>query len=359
VTVSTAIAPHLERLRAAAARLAPREITLMEVCGTHTMAIARQGLRALFPPNVRLISGPGCPVCVTPQGTIDRMVALARIPGVTIATFGDMLHVPGTESSLERERARGADVRVVYSPMEALARARQDASREVVFLAVGFETTAPTIAGTLLAARAEGVKNFTVAVAGKVVPPALEALLGFDDLALDGLLCPGHVSVIIGARAYEFIPLEHGIPCAIAGFEAGEILAGVASLADQLADGRAEVENLYPAWVKPEGNPRAQAAIAAVFETADAEWRGIGVIPGSGYCLRPEWSEFDAFARFAIPEMQAPEPAGCRCGEVLRGSARPRDCALFGAVCTPQNPIGPCMVSSEGSCAAEFKYAKR
>lgn len=356
MTAPAALASPLEQLCSAAERLAPRSVTFMEVCGTHTVAIARQGLRALFPPNVRLVSGPGCPVCVTPQGVIDRMVALARVPGVTITTFGDMVHVPGTQSSLEQERARGADVRVVYSPMDALALARREPSREVVFLAVGFETTAPTIAGTLLAARDAGVRNFSLAVAGKVVPPALAALLSFEDLALDGFLLPGHVSVILGERVYDFIAREHGMACAIAGFEAAEILAGLANLTAQVADGRAEVANLYPAWVKPEGNPRARAVIDEVFEVEDAEWRGLGVIAQSGYRLRPRWAAFDAFAKFGIRAMEAPEPPGCRCGEVLRGVARPRECGLFGQFCTPQHPVGPCMVSSEGSCAAEFKY---
>lgn len=346
------------RLAEAAAKIAPREITLMEVCGTHTMAIARGGLRSVFPPNVRLISGPGCPVCVTPQGVINRMVALARVPGVTVTTFGDMIKVPGTETSLEAERARGAKVKIVYSPLDALKHAQENPDEQVVFLAVGFETTAPTIAGTLLAAKAQGVKNFTAAVAGKVVPPALVALLSDDDVSLDGLLLPGHVCVITGTNVFDFIKRDFGIPSAVGGFEPGEVIAAVTSIAEQIAEGRAEIDNQYQTWVKPGGNVIAQRAVSQVFETEDAEWRGIGVIPGSGYCLRPEWREFDAFERFGIPVMEAPEPPGCKCGEVLKGLTRPRDCGLFGQFCTPQNPIGPCMVSSEGSCAAEFKYGR-
>lgn len=359
MTAAAGVDTALQRLRDAAARLSGRQVTFMEVCGTHTMSIARLGLKALFPPNVQLVSGPGCPVCVTPQGVIDRMVALARVPGATVCTFGDMLRVPGTESSLERERAAGARIRVVYSPLEALAHAEAHPGEQVIFLGVGFETTAPAIAQTLRQAKAKRVANFTAAVAGKVVPPALHALLSDDDVALDGLLCPGHVSVIIGARVYGFIPAEFGVPCAVAGFEAAEILLGLASLCEQIAAGRATVENLYREWVRPEGNRRAQAVIDEVLLTADAEWRGIGVIPLSGYSLRPAWRDFDAFERFGIPEMHAPEPRGCRCGEVLRGVTQPRDCGIFGTHCTPQHPVGPCMVSSEGSCAAEFKYGGR
>lgn len=340
------------------AERAGRRVTLMEVCGTHTMAIHRHGLLSLFPENVRLVSGPGCPVCVTSQGQVDQIVGLARLPDVTVATFGDMVRVPGTESSLERERARGAAVRIVYSPLDAVALAADLPNRRIVLVGIGFETTAPTIAGALREARRRGLGNFFVLSAAKRVVPALEALLVSGQVEIDGLICPGHVSVIIGTRAYEPLAGQFGLPCVVAGFEPEQVLSAGAALVQQAAERRADVENLYSVWVRPEGNPKALELIDTVFEPGSAHWRGLGEIPSSGLQLREEWREFDAVARFDLVEEDTPEPKGCRCGDVLRGALSPPECPLFAAACTPENPIGPCMVSSEGSCAAAYRYGQ-
>jgi len=333
-----------------------REFAFMEVCGTHTMAIARYGLKGLLPPNVRLISGPGCPVCVTPKEYVDHAVALARAPGVTVATFGDMMRVPGSSADLLRLQAEGADVRVVYSAREALALARANPERKVVFLAVGFETTAPTVAATVAEAEAEGVTNYFVLVAHKLIPPAMRALCARDDLALDGFLCPAHVSAIIGARAYQFIVDDFRLPCAVTGFEPVDILQGIYLLLNQYADDARRVDNQYSRVVKASGNERAREVMAATFEPADSRWRGLGDMPASGLALRAEYARFDATA--AVPvEVEATVPdLGCICGEVLTGAKVPADCPLFGEGCTPEAPVGPCMVSSEGSCAAAYKY---
>jgi hydrogenase expression/formation protein HypD len=335
-----------------------RSLMLMEVCGTHTMAIYRHGIPSLLPPNVKLISGPGCPVCVTSQGQIDQIVALSRRPDVTIATFGDMVRVPGTLSSLERERAQGADVRIVYSPHDAVALAEALPARQVVFIGIGFETTQPTVAAAIVEARQRGLRNFTVVPAGKIVPPALTALLDSGELNLDGLICPGHVSVIIGSNAYQPYARNYHIPCVVSGFEPPEVLEAIAALVRQAAERRAEVENLYGVWVRPEGNRRAREMIESVFVPGPARWRGVGVIPGSGLHIRDEFGDYDASRRFGIIEVEAPEPPGCRCGDVLRGRVRPFDCPLFGAVCTPEHPVGACMVSTEGSCSAAYRYGR-
>jgi len=332
-----------------------RPVRLMEVCGTHTMAIFRSGLRTVLPEGLELVSGPGCPVCVTPPAYLDRAMAIARLDGVNIATFGDMIRVPGSTGTLERERARGADVRVVYSTTDALSLARENPARRVVFLAVGFETTAPGLAATALAARREGIGNFLLLAAPKLIPPAMQAVLS-GGAAIDAFLCPGHVSVIIGASAYDQVAHAHNVPCVVAGFEPPEILLGIAMAAEQLASGRAEVEIAYRSAVKPEGNARARTVMDEAFEAADAEWRGLGVIPDSGLALREHLSAMDAAAAIDV-EVPAPsEPEGCRCGEVLAGLISPTECGLFGAACTPETPVGPCMVSSEGTCAAHFKY---
>jgi len=331
----------------------------MEVCGTHTMAIFRHGLHALLPSKVRLISGPGCPVCVTPTGYIDAAVELARRPNVSIATFGDMVKVPGSASSLEKEKAAGADVRVVYSPLDALALAQHNPDVRVVFLAVGFETTAPAVAATLVHARSRGVKNFFVLCAHKVIPPALRALVLDPGLAVDGFLCPGHVSVIIGREPYRFVAEEYGRPCAIAGFEPVDILRSVLMLLEQIRDGRSEVEIEYSRCVLPQGNPAALQQVAAVFEECDTEWRGLGRLPASGLRLRHAFRPFDARSEFGIDIKHVPEPKGCLCADVLRGVRVPTECALFGKACTPTTPVGPCMVSSEGTCSAYLKYGPR
>ena len=337
-------------------RLAPEHATLMEVCGTHTVAIARNGIRDLMPEGLRLASGPGCPVCVTCNRDIDTVIALARIPNVTITTFGDMTRVPGSTSSLLAEQAAGRSVEIVYSPLDALAFAKAHPEREVVFVGVGFETTTPLVAMAIKRARAMGLSNFTVFAAHKNMPGALELLVGDPTLELDALILPGHVSTIIGAEPYRFLAEKYGIPGVITGFEPVDVLQGIAMLVRQLHEGRAEIEIAYARGVMPEGNPVALAAIDEVFETCTATWRGLGDIPGSGYRIRDEFADFDAVRRFEPDVEPTRDPKGCRCGDVLRARIAPNECPLFRTVCTPENPVGPCMVSSEGSCAAYYRY---
>lgn len=337
-------------------RLAPEHATLMEVCGTHTVAIARNGIRDLMPEGLRLASGPGCPVCVTCNRDIDTVIALARIPNVTITTFGDMTRVPGSTSSLLAEQAAGRSVEIVYSPLDALAFAKAHPEREVVFVGVGFETTTPLVAMAIKRARAMGLSNFTVFAAHKNMPGALELLVGDPTLELDALILPGHVSTIIGAEPYRFLAEKNGIPGVITGFEPVDVLQGIAMLVRQLHEGRAEIEIAYARGVMPEGNPVALAAIDEVFETCTATWRGLGDIPGSGYRIRDEFANFDAVRRFEPDVEPTRDPKGCRCGDVLRARIAPNECPLFRTVCTPENPVGPCMVSSEGSCAAYYRY---
>lgn len=337
-------------------RLAPEHATLMEVCGTHTVAIARNGIRDLMPEGLRLASGPGCPVCVTCNRDIDTVIALARIPNVTITTFGDMTRVPGSTSSLLAEQAAGRSVEIVYSPLDALAFARAHPEREVVFVGVGFETTTPLVAMAIKRAKAMGLSNFTVFAAHKNMPGALELLVGDPTLELDALILPGHVSTIIGAEPYRFLAEKYGIPGVITGFEPVDVLQGIAMLVRQLHEGRAEIEIAYARGVMPEGNPVALAAIDEVFETCAATWRGLGDIPGSGYRIRDEFADFDAVRRFEPDVEPTRDPKGCRCGDVLRARIAPNECPLFRTVCTPENPVGPCMVSSEGSCAAYYRY---
>lgn len=337
-------------------RLAPEHATLMEVCGTHTVAIARNGIRDLMPEGLRLASGPGCPVCVTCNRDIDTVIALARIPNVTITTFGDMTRVPGSTSSLLAEQAAGRSVEIVYSPLDALAFAKAHPEREVVFVGVGFETTTPLVAMAIKRAKAMGLSNFTVFAAHKNMPGALELLVGDPTLELDALILPGHVSTVIGAEPYRFLAEKYGIPGVITGFEPVDVLQGIAMLVRQLHEGRAEVEIAYARGVMPEGNPVALAAIDEVFETCTATWRGLGDIPGSGYRIRDEFADFDAVRRFEPDVEPTRDPKGCRCGDVLRARIAPNECPLFRTVCTPENPVGPCMVSSEGSCAAYYRY---
>lgn len=335
---------------------APEQATLMEVCGTHTVAIARNGLRTMMPEGIQLASGPGCPVCVTSNKDIDTVIALSRVPGVTIATFGDMTRVPGSTSSLLKEQAQGRSINIVYSPLDALTLAKENPDEQIVFVGVGFETTTPLVAMAIKRAKAMGLKNFSVFVAHKNMPGALETIVADPALKIDALILPGHVSTIIGVKPYEFLAQKYGIPGVITGFEPVDVLQGIAMIMRQLHEGRAEIEIAYSRGVMKEGNPVALAAIEEVFETVDATWRGLGVIPGSGYAIRDEYKEFDAFARFSPEVEPTQEPKGCRCGDVLRGIMAPNECPLFRKVCTPENPIGPCMVSSEGSCAAYFRY---
>lgn len=330
--------------------------TLMEVCGTHTVAIARNGIRDLMPEGTRLASGPGCPVCVTSNKDIDTVIALARVPGVTIATFGDMTRVPGSTSSLLKEQAAGRSVEIVYSPLDAIRLAQENPDKQVVFVGVGFETTTPLVAMAIKRAAACGLENFSVFAAHKNMPGALEAIVNDPRLKVDALILPGHVSTIIGVEPYRFLAEKYGIPGVITGFEPVDVLQGIAMIMRQLHDGRAEIEIAYARGVMPEGNPVALAAIDEVFETCTATWRGLGDIPGSGYRIRPEFSRFDAVARFNPEVEPTQDPKGCRCGDVLRGIMAPNECPLFRKVCTPENPVGPCMVSSEGSCAAYFRY---
>lgn len=340
----------------AIAKLAPEQATLMEVCGTHTVSIARNGIRNLMPTGVRLASGPGCPVCVTSNRDIDTVIALARIPNVIIATFGDMTRVPGSTSSLIKEQAAGRAVKIVYSPLDALRLAQDNPDREVVFVGVGFETTTPLVAMTVKRASTLGLSNFTVFAAHKNMPGAIEAIIADPALQVDALILPGHVSTIIGAEPYGFLAEKYGIPGVITGFEPVDILQGIAMIMRQLHEGRAEIEIAYARGVMPEGNRVALAAIDDVFETCPAPWRGLGEIPGSGYRMRERYARFDAVRRFEPAVEPTRDPRGCRCGDVLRGVMAPSECPLFRTVCTPENPLGPCMVSSEGSCAAYFRY---
>ena len=339
------------------AKLAPAGgATLMEVCGTHTVAIARNGIRNLMPAGVRLASGPGCPVCVTSNRDIDTVIALSRVPNVTIATFGDMTRVPGSSSSLLAEQAAGRSVQIVYSPLDALTLAQQQPDREIVFVGVGFETTTPLVAMAIERAAALGLKNFSVFGAHKNMPGALEAIVNDPQLKVDALILPGHVSTIIGVEPYRFLAEKYGIPGVITGFEAVDVLQGIAMIMRQLHEGRADIEIAYARGVMPQGNPVALAAIDEVFETCTATWRGLGDIPGSGYRIRSEYAQFDALRRFDPAIEPTVDPKGCRCGDVLRARMAPNECPLFRKVCTPENPVGPCMVSSEGSCAAYYRY---
>ncbi len=349
---------RVAKLAAALGALTPKDraFTFMEVCGTHTMAVARFGLKKLLPPNVNLISGPGCPVCVTPKEYIDHAAALARTPGVTVATFGDMMRVPGSSTDFLRLQAEGADVRVVYSPLEAVALAADKPDRKVVFLGVGFETTAPTVAAAIKRASALGLGNFHVLAAHKLVPPALRALAANAELTLDGFLLPAHVSAVIGAAAYGFLPRDFGLGGAVAGFEPVDIMQGIYLLVKQRVAGAPRVDNGYSRVVRPGGNAVARVLLAEVFEGCDAAWRGLGVIPASGLKLTGKYSSFDAARAIPVAPEETTADEGCLCGAILTGVKAPADCPLFGAACTPATPVGPCMVSSEGTCAAAFNY---
>lgn len=341
------------------ARIAGRSQTpvrLMEFCGGHTHAIFRFGLRQLLPPTVRLLAGPGCPVCVTSQRDLDRAIALARVPGLILTTFGDMLRVPGSRGTLQEARAEGADVRVVYSTLDALSIARGHPDREVVFLGVGFETTAPSVAAAVLTAEAGGIRNFSILCLHKLTPPAMRAILDAGAVALSGILGPGHVTTIIGSEAWGFLASDYGIPCAVAGFEPLDILLAVYALVDEIENGSSEVVNAYRRNVRRQGNAEACRTMNRVFRVGEAEWRGLGRLPASGLFLREDFSGFDAESRFPVRVEPAEEPKGCLCGDVLRGEAEPPDCRLFGKTCTPAHPVGPCMVSGEGACAAHLRY---
>ncbi|MDH7602392.1 MAG: hydrogenase formation protein HypD [Armatimonadota bacterium] len=348
-------------VREAALRLREYEgtaATIMEVCGTHTMSAARFGLRSLLPEGISLISGPGCPVCVTDQRDIDAFLAIGGCDGVVLCTFGDMVRVPGSYTSLERLRAEGADVRVVYSPSDAIDIAAENPSRDVVFFGVGFETTVPATAAAIRSANQAQLRNFYVYSCHKTMPPALRALLASGETAVSGLLLPGHVTTIIGSRAYEFIPREFGVPCAVAGFEPLDMLLGIEAILRQIAEKNPRVDNAYKRAVKEQPNERACELINDVFVPCDSVWRGIGTIAESGLEIAPKYSAFDAKKRFSelVESIRPTMNTSCRCGDVLRGAIKPGECALFGTTCTPATPVGPCMVSSEGACAAAYKY---
>mgnify|MGYP000203409611 CR=1 FL=1 len=349
--VAAALARRIRRL---AERTGPA--ALMEVCGTHTVALFRSGVRALLGDCVTLLSGPGCPVCVTPADIVDRAAAYAKTPGVTVATYGDMMRVPGSRGSLDQARAAGGQVRVVYSPSDALALAAKNPDMRVVFLGVGFETTAPAAAAAVLHARRDGLDNFMVLNAHKLIPPALHALAAMPGLKLDGLICPGHVSAIIGLGPYREVTGKHNLPCVVTGFEPLDLLQGILMLLEQKARGEAAVENQYARAVRPQGNPRARDILFQVFEPVDAVWRGLGAVPGGGMAFREEFDAFDAAARIPLDIGPAPDPPGCRCAAVLVAAVKPPECPLFANRCAPDHPVGPCMVSSEGACAAHYKY---
>ncbi|MBP2669643.1 MAG: hydrogenase expression/formation protein HypD [Deltaproteobacteria bacterium] len=329
---------------------------LMEVCGTHTVAIARSGIRPLLSGAVTMVSGPGCPVCVTPDGYIDAAIALGREKGALLASFGDMLRVPGKTSSLEREKGKGLDLRVVYSPLDAVALAAETRSREVVFLGVGFETTAPAIAGAIRTAAQQRVANFSVLSSVRTIPEAMGVLAADPEVRIEGFLCPAHVSAIIGADAYLPVAEAHRIPCVVAGFEPLDILMGISMLVRQIREGAARVENEYTRVATRGGNRKAQELVADVFVPCDTGWRGIGVIRASGLRISERYAAFDAEGKFGVPVVYTPERTACRCGDVLKGKILPGDCPLFGKACVPDEPYGPCMVSSEGTCAAHYRY---
>jgi hydrogenase expression/formation protein HypD len=336
-----------------------RTYKLMEVCGGHTHSIYRYGIDGLLPDGVELVHGPGCPVCVLPMGRVDDGIAIAHEPNVIFTCFGDMLRIPGSRGSLLEAKAEGADVRIVYSPLDALGIARGNPDREVVFFAIGFETTAPSTALTLRRAKAEGVSNFSCICNHVTIVPPLRALLDSPDLRLDGFIGPGHVSSVVGARPFEFIPADYGRPLVISGFEPLDVLQSIQMLLAQLASGRCEVENQYKRVVQWDGNRRALEVMAEVFELRPHfEWRGLGFISQSGLKLSAAYADLDAERRYAIPGVRVADPKACQCGEVLKGVIKPWECKVFGTACTPERPIGTCMVSPEGACAAYYSYGR-
>jgi hydrogenase expression/formation protein HypD len=334
-----------------------RPVKLMEVCGTHTVAIFRHGIRDLLPREIKLLSGPGCPVCVTSIRDVDTIIEIARHHDSIVTTFGDMMRVPGNSQSLFDAKAEGGDIRIVYSPLDALKLAEITPDRNVVFFATGFETTSPLVAGTLAEAESRGIQNFSVYSVHKTVPPALNALLNAPEVQIDGFILPGHVSTIIGLKPYAFLAADYYKPSVVTGFDAMDILNGVLMLLRQIADNRAAVENAYAKVVREEGNPRAVSLLQEFFEPEDAYWRGIGILPDSGLKLKEKYGHRDIMKKYSITIPDGREPKACSCGDVLKGIKIPTDCALFGKACTPDKPVGACMVSTEGSCAAYYKYA--
>ncbi len=344
---------EIERLSAS------RRFKFMEVCGGHTHTIYKHGIEDILPPTIDLVHGPGCPVCVIPMGRLDDAIAIAHHPGVIFTTFGDMMRVPGSQGSLLDARARGADVRFIYSPLDALKIARENPRQEVVFFAIGFETTTPSTAITLLRARAEGLRNFSVFCNHVTIIPAMKAILDSPDLRLDDFIGPGHVSTIIGLRPYEFVARDYGKPVVISGFEPIDIIQGIYMILKQIDEGRCDIENQYGRVVRPEGNLKGLEVMRETMMLRPYfEWRGLGFISQSALKLRPEFAPWDAELKFEVPGLQVADPKACQCGEVLKGVIKPWECRVFGTACTPETPIGTCMVSSEGACAAYFNYGR-
>ncbi len=333
-----------------------KEIRLMEVCGTHTMAIRKFGINKALPENIKLISGPGCPVCVTPTVYIDRAVEISKDKDTIIATFGDMVRVPGSNLSLEKAKANGSKIEVVYSPIESLELAIKHKDKRVVFLAIGFETTVPSIGITLLEAKRNGLKNFFILEGNKLIPPAIDEILKDPETNIDGFILPGHVCTIIGYKVFEFIPKRYGIPCAVSGFESLDILLAIRSILEMIVDKKPSVKNLYPRAVNELGNLKARRVIEEVFKKADSLWRGIGIIKDSGLFLKKDFKSFSISKSVDVKSVKSYDNPVCICGDILKGKALPYDCPLFGKGCTPENPKGPCMISSEGTCAAYYKY---
>jgi hydrogenase expression/formation protein HypD len=344
-----------DRIRA----MTDQPLKIMEVCGGHTHTIFKYGIEDMLPPNIEMIHGPGCPVCVIPLGRVDDSISIALRPGVIFTTFGDMMRVPGSKTSLLDAKAAGADVRMVYSPLDALKIAKKNPDSRVVFLALGFETTAPSTAMTLLQAAKDRVENFSVFCNHITIVPALKAMLDSPDLKLDGFLGPGHVSTVIGTRPYEFVAQDYGKPIVASGFEPLDILQSVYMVVKQVIEGRSEVENQYGRAVARDGNRKALEAIFEVFEPRDYfEWRGLGSIAHSGMKLKSKYAAFDAEIEFSVPGLRIADPKACQCGEILKGVKKPWECKVFGTACTPETPIGSCMVSSEGACAAYYNFGR-
>jgi len=339
-------------------RKSKKPVRFMEFCGGHTVAIFRYGIRQILPETIEMVSGPGCPVCVTANADLDRAIALSRVPDVIITTFGDMLKVPGSHSSLQKVKAEGADVRMVYSTLDALKIAGDNPEKSVVFLGIGFETTAPTIAASVLQAAEKNIENYFVLSQHKLCPPVIRAILDSGEVKLHGLVCPGHVSAVIGSKPWDFIARDYGIPCVVSGFEPLDILQCIDMLVAQVENGESRVEIAYRRGVRPNGNQEALKLMEQVFEPCPADWRGIGEVPDSGLKLRKEYRRFDAELAFDIEPGPTYEPEGCICGEVLRGVSTPLNCRLFRKACTPEYPVGPCMVSSEGTCSAYYLYGE-
>jgi len=347
------------RLTRRIARLTDRRLKIMEVCGGHTHTIFKYGIEDLLPLNIEMIHGPGCPVCVIPLGRVDDSISIALQTGVIFTTFGDMMRVPGSKTNLLSAKAAGADVRMVYSPLDALKIAKKNPGQQVVFLALGFETTTPSTALTILQAVKDGVENFSVFCNHIMIVPALKAILDSPDLRLDGFLGPGHVSTVIGTRPYEFVSKEYNKPLVVSGFEPLDVLQAVYLVVKQIVEGRAEVENQYGRVVERDGNRRSLEAIREVFESRDYfEWRGLGSIAYSGLKLRSKYAAFDAELKYRAPGLRIADPKACQCGEILKGVKKPWECKVFGTACAPETPIGSCMVSSEGACAAYYNFGR-